>query len=197
MFGNLQGQALKIRATYVLIACSALLISLNGHTQQQTSPSMAVSANIGGPVFGHYEIGYTYKIAQKAALSIPLTFHYIPSAWFDASPMGDFPFHSLELGVGAKFYVVGNALASGIYIEPMTEGGYLARVDVNKPTLVIKESLRLGLTWVFDFGLMLDFASGLLFNFLLDPARLKKEQSEKIDRTSVLPAIKFSIGYVW
>lgn len=187
-----------IRYYFLLGSLIMALFTKAAHTQEsQKPPSMAISANIAGPIFGHYEMDFSYRITTRVAITVPLTVHYTPASFVKSDVMGDFDFHSLEIGIGAKIFIVGDALSTGIYIEPVTEGGYLARVGINKPTIVIKESLRVGYRFVFDSGLSVDFLGGILFNYLFDTNRLTKEPSEKVERTRVFPVLKVLVGYAW
>lgn len=165
----------------------------------ETGKTMAVSIQPFNLIFGLVSLSYEYKIRDWVSIKTGLGFYGSGLITETYLTYGNDKNFSIFGGFEAKFYVMGSAMKSGLYLSPGTEFGYESVLNKASGAVVqelaIVPAVLLGFDKVFSSGISLDAGIGMGYHY---PVHYFAGKSPADFKTSfVVPKFQASVGYAW
>jgi len=160
----------------LFIVFSFVLPSWAADLEAQVKPSRRVAFSLApfDYLIGSFNLTLDIKVADKVSITLPVFYAHHDAALIKEALFWN---SSLGLALGVKFFPIGSALDSGMYLTgeagtfvvyPFERGtthlfrGNSIYSEVQKsPTWLLMNSLRLGYQWVHDSGFLLDASAGV------------------------------------
>jgi len=169
-----------------------------GRVISQASKSMAAFIQPLNMFLGLVSFGYEYKLQDWVSLRVRISFYGAGLIAETYLSYGNEKNFSIFGGVGSKLYMLGEAIKSGVYIEPALDMGY-EYVKLKNSNEAIKDialipSFIVGVDKVFTSGIYLDIGMG--FGYHLPIVKFETAQME-YKNDFIVPRFHASVGYAW
>jgi hypothetical protein len=165
------------------------------------SRTMAVTTQPIALLFGIFSVGYEWKFSKRATLHSRISFlssSLITETYLGYRNKKDF---SIFAGISSKFYVLGEALKYGIYMEPVVDLGYESVVNLRATAaddiraVSVVPALMVGIDKIFNSGIQLGVGLGIgghLAVWVYPESALTRSEQHFF-----VPKFYGTVGYSW
>ena len=190
-----------IQALVVLLFPMALMAHPGGDcdggcdAKDKPSKISSIGINLIGAPFGVYSLSYERRISNRVAFFVLHGLEFDKAKFVPQHVISATDQMGLRLGIGAKVYFSGAALAGGFYAKPVAGLIYRSPFnDLAAGNVFTYASGSIGYDWVASFGLHIGAEGGV--NFLYNCGR-DVAAGQVGQRASFEPAGALYLGWAW